>query len=349
MKRLILICLLMTSVAYAGFSDFGFQSFSLIGGGVCKPAIPVLAVSPSSKAFGNVSTNTTRSQWFTVSNTGKGTITGIQARMSSAGVFRVYSSSGTSAPMQFKTAFTPTAATAYSNVAYVDSGQFSTVRVPVSGAGVSGIPPECDGLLICQNYEGTGFDNSESWIKQSGDGVFDEDYSTAPLRSLQSLRIKATTASSSKNITALGFSAASEVYGHAIIKFVSTGSDQSIVMGLKSSTTAVARIEYRTNGTLSGYNGGATGVNSAGSRTGTTKHIWWHYKAASVSGDTIGTFQVYESADGNKPASPIITVGSVAGTSTLSVDVLNISATYGSEVIFDQVHLSTTDFATVPL
>jgi len=139
MKRLILICLLMTSVAYAGFSDFGFQSFNLVGGGICRPLIPVMAVSPSSKAFGNVSTNITRSQWFTVSNTGKGSITGIQARMSSAGVFRVYSSSGTTAPMQFKTAFTPVAATAYSNAVYIDSDQFPSVRVPVSGTGTSAI------------------------------------------------------------------------------------------------------------------------------------------------------------------------------------------------------------------
>jgi len=138
---LVLACLSIGLTARADFTNYlGFLSYNLNGGGVCKPQIPVMVVSPSSGVFGNQTTNTTRNQLFTVSNTGRGTITGIQARMSSAGAFRVYSSSGTDAPMTYKTAFTPVAATAYSNVVYVDSDQFPAVRVPVSGTGIAAEP-----------------------------------------------------------------------------------------------------------------------------------------------------------------------------------------------------------------
>jgi len=33
----------------------------------------------------------------------------------------------------------------------------------VGGGTPAGAPAECTGLLICQNFEGTGYDNSETW------------------------------------------------------------------------------------------------------------------------------------------------------------------------------------------
>jgi hypothetical protein len=44
-------------------------------------------------------------------------------------------------------------------------------------------------FLSCQNFEGTGFDNSESWITQVSDGIADPDYVTTHLRGSQSLRM----------------------------------------------------------------------------------------------------------------------------------------------------------------
>lgn len=46
--------------------------------------------------------------------------------------------------------------------------------------------------LIEQNFEGTGYDNSESWV-EAGTGTIDEDSTTSPLLDSQSLRTSATT------------------------------------------------------------------------------------------------------------------------------------------------------------
>lgn len=47
-------------------------------------------------------------------------------------------------------------------------------------------------FLSCQNFEGTGFDNSEYWVTEDGSsgGVINPDYTTDPGRGSQSLRVK---------------------------------------------------------------------------------------------------------------------------------------------------------------
>ena len=53
---------------------------------------------------------------------------------------------------------------------------------------------DCTGKLGCQNFEGTGYDNSETWTEGTEGtlttGVLNEDYAVSPIRGSQSLRMK---------------------------------------------------------------------------------------------------------------------------------------------------------------
>jgi len=166
--KLTIMALLVMSASLAcafGF-DFGFD----FGRNQCaqEDQIPIMAVLPTSKAFGNRTTGTTISQLFSVSNTGKGTITGIQAQMSSAGPFRVYSSSGTTAPMTAKVEFAPTATGAFTNAVLFSSDQFPPVRVAVSGTGVSAT------ISITDSFTGANqalSDYNANWVQPSYGGT----------------------------------------------------------------------------------------------------------------------------------------------------------------------------------
>jgi len=147
MKRLYLITagiLLYTSVAGA----FNFNSFSLNwsgSGGKFIDLIHNLSMTPASKDFGDVATNTTATQVFTLSNTGNYaaedveiTVTGDgfteQSRTCAANPFTLASD----ADCTVTAAFTPTAAQSYNGFVNYSAPNIAKVSVPLSGVGVGG-------------------------------------------------------------------------------------------------------------------------------------------------------------------------------------------------------------------
>lgn len=76
-------------------------------------------------------------------------------------------------------------------------------------------------FVVCQNFEGTGYDNGETWIEGTdgaGSGyIIDPNYVTSPLRGVQSLHMKDGTV---PTYDANNFSAHSSVYGSLIFKLL---------------------------------------------------------------------------------------------------------------------------------
>lgn len=182
MKRLILMCLLVSgvSVAYAGFNDFQWGGFTLGGGGVCKEQKPGIVVTPTSHAFGNQSTNTTRSTNITLTNSGNATLTDIVFQPFSSAVF-THSSSATApcgttlaakTTCYRKVSFTPTAATTYNSNLVVASNQLDSVAVAFSGAGIN------NDSLYTQTFNTTGVPSGWTY---TGSANFDYTQSPAPI------------------------------------------------------------------------------------------------------------------------------------------------------------------------
>ena len=103
---------------------------------------PQISVTPSSAAFGNVSTGTTNSQTITISNGGTATLTISSVNAAGAG----FSVSGISAPLTivagktatFNVSFAPTAAGAVSgSVALTSNAPNSPLSIPLTGTGVA--------------------------------------------------------------------------------------------------------------------------------------------------------------------------------------------------------------------
>jgi len=92
--------------------------------------------------------------------------------------------------------------------AYAFNPLIVTSGVPVAGG------DECDSTLVCQNFEGTGYDNSETW-----DGTNDnEDYAGASvIRGSQSLEL---TYDAGIPSAGTNFTADDELWVHFIINQV---------------------------------------------------------------------------------------------------------------------------------
>lgn len=135
----------ISAITFASSLDLGLSP-NITHEKTCRNVeqIPVGYNNMISFAFGNTSTGTTKVLTGTYANIGKGYISAVQASMSSStGGFRLYSSTCVNATLtanqscNYKTAFTPVAAGAVANVAFIESDQLDTVRVPVSGTGTS--------------------------------------------------------------------------------------------------------------------------------------------------------------------------------------------------------------------
>ena len=101
----------------------------------------------------------------------------------------------------------------FSSLALAGGG---TQSLQISGKSPSDDAPECDSYAhFCQNAEGSGYDNSETWT-EAGATSPNEDYSGANvLRGSQSIEMQDT--GSDARITSPAFSATS-FYGHFMMR-----------------------------------------------------------------------------------------------------------------------------------
>jgi hypothetical protein len=168
------------------------------------------------------------------------------------------------------------------------------------GDGAACADSSCTGFLVCQNFEGAGYDNSESWEEDAGDGTVDEDDATATvLRGSQQLKLAGSGASSSTKKT---FTAAGDLWVHFRYKPTDStpATSHNILVFRDGSDNDVGSIDIRTNGTMRFYHGTKyVSTMVAIFADGTKIHFWVHYAKGTGSN---GTMEVYWSANATRPA-----------------------------------------------
>lgn len=211
------------------------------------------------------------------------------------------------------------------------------------GGGVSAAPNDPSGLLVCQNFEGAGYDNSESWTEIVGTGgVVNEDYTATVLRGSQSLLISESDYHTS-NAT-VSFTASGTIYTHFMFRIDAFPYDLTdIVTILDASNNILCRILMSDAGALTLYHG----TDSAGTTAtsiNTTYHIWLDYAKGTGSN---GVATMYVGTTVTKPAaSQEVTAGSATADAVkLRLQILQGSPT---ATIWDQVYVKTTDIGNVP-
>lgn len=176
-------------------------------------------------------------------------------------------------------------------------------------AGAACADESCSGFIACQNYEGTGFDNSESYSEYlaGGGASIDEDSTTSPLRGSQSLRMYAgttgnfawlyrifgaTITSGSLHFRFRADDATPPVVQSMLAAFRTTGGNDDI--GIAISNT----------GHLIGIHGTTVTTGSATISDATAYHVWADF----ANGAGSGTLRVYVSTTVEKPATADITI-----------------------------------------
>jgi hypothetical protein len=193
---------------------------------------------------------------------------------------------------------------------------------------------ECDGKLICQNFEGTGYDNGETWSEA---GSPNPNYTTSPIRGSQSLYCPSTLAYSEISI-----SPQTNLWIHFAFKSDDiTPSSSSSILELYNDTTLLSKIMNHSAGQIWAYHGSSVDTVATGLSDNTVYHIWLNYIASSGSDD--GVLNVYYSTN--------TTRGSVAlsisdGTSTGAINKVRLYGRF-SNYWFDQVYASTSEITDV--
>lgn len=211
-----------------------------------------------------------------------------------------------------------------------------------AGAGVA----ECPGDLICQNFEGTGYDNVSGlggvWTEAIGTGgVVDEDDATATvLRGSQQLKLYAGDSGQTSN-DAVSFASTTEVYFHYRWKTPdATPTNSHNMLNIYNGGTIRPYLLWITNGTYRCYNGTAYGTGATTLQNDTAYHIWGHYKGEASEGANDGIMQVYISATTSKPGTA--DCQTTAGTDVDAVDKIRFNGQYQTTQFIDQVIISTT-------
>ena len=215
-------------------------------------------------------------------------------------------------------------------------------RGAVSGGGGATYTDTTTNVLVYQNFEGTGYDRSETWTAEPGSGgTVDPDYTTTILRGAQSMRL-GTAAGASPDVYNNSFTAQPIVYGFFRWQVRTSGAygtliflDDStfahdalgIVLGSNFSTWTLNRNDAATT---------ATGTYSISLNT--TYFIWFDYnKVAGTANLYIGTTGTF--AD----ATHVVTLTGGANTYTVKYLLLFMKNNVTSGVyLFDQVLLKTT-------
>ncbi len=197
------------------------------------------------------------------------------------------------------------------------------------------IQPEVTSYLIKQDFEGTGFDNSETWVKVGSQQ--DEDYADNPLVGSQSFySLNNTTATNETLSPIYTVTASQNHYGYCQIKILAfpTSSNYRIL-----NISNVLDVAINSTSNLVVRPAVGTGVATVGKlETNTVYHVWF---TGTFSTDTA---TVGFSTDGVRPtagdnfATDTDVSASMIGTSRLILGSRQIGANYA--VVFDKVRIN---------
>jgi hypothetical protein len=226
---------------------------------------------------------------------------------------------------------------------FLPCARAGTGSVLTTLGGTAGSADECASTLVCQNFEGTGYDNSETWTEDLGTGgAIDEDYTSTVLRGSQSLSVDAGTSTAS---TCVSFTASDEISGYLRLRVLSDSS--SAVLVLYYNATPHMTIGYNAGNNkyiMDGTNLGATSFTVP-----VTHYAWFHWKKG-TGADEINRWWFSSSSrtwpgDGNED------INITNGASTAQVNKLCLQDSgNGPVTIFDQVvaKTGTTGLITIP-
>lgn len=221
----------------------------------------------------------------------------------------------------------------------MSSTRLTSTTLPLGSASDGFNPPASP--IRKQNFEGTGYDNGETWTEASTGGtpIIDEDYSTA-LVGLQSLRLQ--NADFEGCETRNSFTGVSEVYGFFRMKWV-TKTDGTIFHQLRTLSSTILvdlSVNSGASATVHVANGAGSANTTATMTVGTEYYVWYHYLTGANA-----TAEVWFSTSSTKPGDGTsghakTTVGTVTGDAAeIALKLENFSTTK-NEAIFDRVWLA---------
>lgn len=154
------------------------------------------------------------------------------------------------------------------------------------------------GMLVNQNFEGTGYDNGETWTgSATGSSIVDPDYSAVVLNDFQSLRLKWATNGVE---TVTDITAQDEVYAYFRLRPITIDTSFNfVIFSFNQGATIRGHLSVNTDKTLRvSLNTVASTVGAVA--TNTTYHVWLHYKKGSGAN---AIMDVGFSTDGTRPTS----------------------------------------------
>lgn len=200
--------------------------------------------------------------------------------------------------------------------------------------------------LVHQNFEGTGYDNSESPAEA---GTVDPDEATIVGRGSQSLEI-VTGASGSIGWT---ISAASELWGHFLYYIPDAiPTAEQYVWYMTTAGAEVHSIRIRTTGVWRvAHNGVLVNSANAGDLVDATwMRVWWHWKAETSDGAADGVWEVWTSTQAETSrASGTQVISQTNGTGFENITGVQCRAVPANSmsVYYDQVIVSDSEFTSV--
>jgi hypothetical protein len=163
---------------------------------------------------------------------------------------------------------------------------------PRVAAGGGGSPT----YLVKQGFEGTGYDNSETWNTE--DGSPDPDYTGVVLDGSQSLRVNT---SAGVGYTATTFADQDELWVYCKVRVVGSLPDGTMsLFSVMQAFSGVGGVQLLDNGKLRASHGGPIADTIDALSVDTTYHVWFHYTKGTGAD---GVASVGFSTDGTRPTS----------------------------------------------
>lgn len=202
-------------------------------------------------------------------------------------------------------------------------------------------------FLINQTFEGTGYDNSETWSE--GAGTPNEDYTSVVLDGSQSLYMNGTAATQSTDSP--NFGDTGEFYFKFYFRPVTLpGAAREIIrFQLNAAQSGVSELQINSSGQLVYFNGTASTTTVSGMTAGNDYTIWGYFKKGTGSDGIATVAWAPKTGSETKPTSDGGGVGYANKTNcngTADVDQFRVTAqfsTSGPEYVMDKLQVSTTD------
>lgn len=189
--------------------------------------------------------------------------------------------------------------------------------------------------LINQNFEGTGYDNSESWTENAG--TPDEDYATSPAPLVGSQSCQLNDGGVDETITSPTFTALAEAWFYFVMTPDTLGASMSTYAQFRDASTSFVSAQYDAEGnwriSMSGGNSSAT---VDGMTADTVYEVLVHYVAGSGA-NAVGSVEFVPLGGGTFDGAGNNFTQFTSGTATASTDRVRLTSTDAASMIVDRV------------